>query len=159
MASWVNVSEDSDFSLHNLPYGIFSTPQLSLRIGVAIGDQVLDLKTLAQAGVFDALGINTDTLQQATLNKFASQGNEIHRKIRQRLQELLKRDTEAGNVLRDNVKLRDRSLVPLAQVEMHLPMVIGDYTDHFIGLPHAKTVSNLWKSNGIRVHQLTYIGL
>ncbi len=141
MASWVNVPEGSDFSLHNLPYGIFSTSRLSPRIGVAIGDQVLDLKALTQAGVFDALGINTDTLQQTTLNEYASQGNAVHRQVRQRLQELLKRDTEVGDALRDNEQLREKCLVPLDRVEMHLPMVIGDYTDHFIGLPHAKTVS------------------
>ena len=146
MASWVNIPKDSDFSLHNLPYGIFSTASLTPRIGVAIGDQVLDLKTLAQAGVFNDLGINTDTLQQATLNDYASQGNAAHRKVRQRLQELLQQDTVDGRLLRDNSSLRNASLVPLDQASMHLPMLIGDYTDHFIGLPHAKTVSSLEKT-------------
>ena len=141
MASWVNIPEDSDFSLYNLPYGVFSTSQSSPRVGVAIGDQVLDLKTLSQAGVFNDLGFNTDSLQQATLNEYASQGNAVHRKVRQRLQELLKHDTSLGNVLRDDAQLRGRSLVPIDQVTMHLPMNIGDYTDHFIGLPHAQTVS------------------
>lgn len=142
MASWVDIPEGSDFSLHNLPYGIFSTPQLSPRIGVAIGDQVLDLKTLAQADVFNDLGINIDTLLHATLNEYASQGNAVHRKLRQRLQDLLRRDTAVGHLLRDDDELRGRSLVPLDRVNMHLPMVIGDYTDHFIGLPHAKTVNS-----------------
>lgn len=142
MSSWVTIPEDSDFSLHNLPYGIFSTSHLSPRIGVAIGDQVLDLKTLAQAGVFDDLDINIDSLQQGTLNEYASQGNAVHRKVRQKIQELLKSDTDLGTILRDHDQLRDRSLVPLNEVKMHLPMVIGDYTDHFIGLPHANTVSS-----------------
>ncbi|KAJ9608504.1 hypothetical protein H2200_007492 [Cladophialophora chaetospira] len=153
MASWVNVPDDSDFSLHNLPYGIFSTSQLSPRIGVAIGDQVLDLKTLAQAGVFDELKINTDTLQETTLNGYASQGNAVHRKVRQKLKDLLKRDTELGNVLRDHGQLRDKSLVALDRVKMHLPMVVGDYTDHFIGLPHAKTSAGFLKP-GSTIEQL-----
>lgn len=146
MASWINIPEDSDFSLYNLPYGVFSTSESSPRIGVAIGDQVLDLKALAQAGVFDDLGFNIDSLQQATLNEYASQGNTLHRKVRQRLQELLKRDTELATVLRDHDHLRGKSLVPLDQVKMHLPMTIGDFTDHFIGLPHAQTVSDHGKS-------------
>lgn len=146
MASWVDVSEDSDFSLQNLPYGIFSTSRLSPRVGVAIGAHVLDLKSLTQAGIFDDLGIDKSSLEQASLNEYASQGNSIHRKVRKRLQELLKHDTEIGNLLRDNDQLRDSSLVPLNQVKMHLPMVVGDYTDHFIGLPHAKTVSSYAKS-------------
>ncbi|RVX67074.1 hypothetical protein B0A52_08317 [Exophiala mesophila] len=153
MASWVNIPEDSDFSLYNLPYGVFSTSQSSPRVGVAIGDQVLDLKTLSQAGVFNDLGFNTDSLQQATLNEYASQGNAVHRKVRQRLQELLKHDTSLGNVLRDDAQLRGRSLVPIDQVTMHLPMNIGDYTDHFIGLPHAQTSAE-FLSPGKTIEQL-----
>ncbi|KAK4551909.1 hypothetical protein LTR86_010810 [Recurvomyces mirabilis] len=145
MTSWVNVPEDSDFSLDNLPYGIFSTSHLSPRIGVAIGDQILDLRALAGEGVFDGLDFNTDTLQQATLNDLASQGCAVHRKVRLRLHELLRHDTTSGDVLRDHGQLRDRCLVFLEQAEMHLPMVIGDYTDHFIGLPHAKTSAEFLK--------------
>lgn len=143
MASWVDVPEHSDFSLLNLPYGVFSTSRLCQRIGVAIGDQVLDLRVLAEGGVFDDLGINIGSLQQTRLNEYASQGNAVHRKVRQKIQELLKHDTLLGHVLRDHGELRGRCLIPLDEVEMHLPMVIGDFTDHFLGLPHAKTVSHL----------------
>lgn len=143
MATWVDVSEDSDFSLHNLPYGIFSTSKLCPRIGVAIGNRVLDLKTLAEANVFKDIDMDLSSLQQETLNSFASQGNAVHRKVRKRLQDLLKRDTKHGIVLRDHSHLRGASLIPLDEVTMHLPMAIGDFTDHFLGLPHAKTVSHL----------------
>jgi fumarylacetoacetase len=142
MASWVNISQGSDFSLYNLPYGVFSTAQLSPRIGVAIGEHVLDLKALCSAGVFDHLNIRASALQQPSLNEYANQGHVVHRKVRELLQELLKQDTRSPDVLRDNEDLRARALLAMDQVTMHLPMVIGDYTDHFVGLPHAKTVSD-----------------
>jgi fumarylacetoacetase len=52
MASFVPIPEDSDFSLHNLPYGVFSTAFTVPRVGVAIGHHVLDLSVLAEAGLF-----------------------------------------------------------------------------------------------------------
>lgn len=155
MASWVHVPEDSDFSLLNLPYGIFSTANTSPRIGIAIGSEVLDLKALAQEHVFDDLDFDTTTLEQATLNAFAGLGRRIHSKVRGRLHQILEEGTQLGDVLRDNQQRRKKCLFPLDSVSLHLPVVVGDYTDFFIGLHHAKNVSLslrnwkrccLWKS-------------
>lgn len=141
MASWVPVSKESDFSLHNLPYGVFSTTQSGPRIGVAIGDSVLDLKVLAQEQVFGDLQFDTTTLEEPTLNAYASLGRESHRKVRQLLQDLLREDTKLGTVIRDNVALRQRAIISQNDVIMHLPMAIGDYTDFFVGYSHAVNVS------------------
>lgn len=140
MPSWISVSDDSDFSLQNLPYGIFSTPELDRRIGVAIGDQVLDLKVLCQSEIFTGLGFDTSTLQESTLNLYAGQGRKVHRKVRALLQELLQSQTSLGHVLRDNQELKEKALVPLEHVQMHLPMSIGDYTDFFTSPYHAQNV-------------------
>ncbi len=140
MASWVPVPENSDFSLRNLPYGVFSTTESGPRIGVAIGNHVLDLKVLAQEQVFDDLEFDVATLEQATLNAYASLGKDVHGNVRRKVQQLLARDTQLGNVLRDDQQRRNRCLVPLNSIIMHLPMVIGDYTDFFIGLHHAVNV-------------------
>lgn len=142
MASWIEISETSDFSLQNLPYGVFSTDNTNRRIGVAIGDYVLDLKVLAQEGVFADLGFDTSTLEQSTLNAYAALRRPVHRIVRSRLQQLLSRDTGLGAVLRDNVELRRKSVILQSSVQMHLPMAIGDYTDFFVGLHHAVNVSN-----------------
>lgn len=155
MASWVHIPKDSDFSLHNLPYGVFSTSDLSPRIGVAIGNSVLDLKGLAEAGIFDGLKIDLDVFQQSTLNDYASLGHAVHRRVRTSLQELLQRDTTLGSQLRDNDHLCARALVPVDQVKLHLPIVVGDYTDHFLGLPHAKTVSTPFTGTPSHRPQLT----
>lgn len=141
MASWVAVPEDSDFSLQNLPYGIFSTGVSGPKIGVAIGEYVLDLKLLGQKGVFDDLNFDALTLESPNLNAYAALGKDVHHEVRVRLQKLLEEDTQLGEVLRDNEGLRSKALVPLRSVTMHLPMAIGDYTDFFVGLHHAVTVS------------------
>lgn len=142
MASRVTINESSDFSLDNLPYGVFSVAGSGPKIGVAIGDFVLDLDVLAKQGVFNDLNFDLATLGQPNLNAYAALGRTVHSRFRQRLQDLLKKDTQYGDVLRDNQQLRDKALVPLQSVQMHLPMVIGDYTDFFVGLHHAKTVSD-----------------
>jgi fumarylacetoacetase len=143
MASWVPVPQVSDFSLHNLPYGIFSTVEgAGPQIGVAIGDAVLSLKVLAQDGVFEDLRFDTTTLEQPTLNAYAALGRTVHRQMRKFLQDLLEPDTRLGSVLRDNKDRRDMAIVSQRNVTMHLPMAIGDYTDFFVGYSHAVNVSN-----------------
>ena len=146
MASWIPVPEDSDFPLQNLPYGVFSFDGSEPRIGIAIGDSVLDLKVLAQEHVFDDLGFDLTTLSATTLNAYAALGKSIHRVLRNRLQQLLEKDTKLGHVLRDNQDRQNRSLKQLSSVKMHLPMQIGDYTDFFVGLSHAETV-RIYSSN------------
>jgi len=144
MSSWITISDDSDFSLRNLPYGVFSTSKLTQRIGVAIGDFILDLKTLAQDGVFSSLQFNSATLEAPVLNPYAGLGRDVHRKFREYLTELLKADTSLGSVLRDNDERKGKALVPVKDVRMHLPMVIGDYTDFFVGEYHAQNVCQLF---------------
>ncbi|KAK5221801.1 hypothetical protein LTR72_006056 [Exophiala xenobiotica] len=152
MASWVT-EETSNFSLQNLPYGVFSTQGSKPRIGVAIGDYVLDLTVLAEEGVFDDLDFDITTLKQSTLNEYAALAKSVHSGLRHRLQKLLEKDTRSGKVLRDNQGLRDKALVPLDSVKMHLPMIIGDYTDFFVGLHHAVTCAGLVKP-GSTIEQL-----
>lgn len=141
MASWVEISADSDFSLRNLPYGVFSTASLSPRIGTAVGLYMLDLKALAEDDVFSSIPFDASSLEKPTLNEYASLGKDVHLAVRQLLLELLKKDNSLGSVLRDNKERRQRVLLPLSDVKMHLPMQIGDYTDFFVGVHHARNVS------------------
>lgn len=141
MDSWVSTREQPEFSLRNLPHGIFSTETDSTkRIGVAIGSHVLDLRALAQNQVFDPLGIDTRVLQETTLNSYAALGRQVQREVTGHLREILKADTSLGHVLRDDVELRKASLVPMTDAQMHLPMDIGDYTDFFTSPYHAQNV-------------------
>jgi fumarylacetoacetase len=142
MASWIQVADDSDFSLNNLPYGVFSNADAGPRIGVAIGDNVLDLKGLANEHVFDDLDFDVTTLKKRNLNAFAELGREVNSRVRRRLQQLLARDSQLASVLRDNHECREKCLLPLDSVTMHLPVAVNDYTDYFIGLYHAQNVSS-----------------
>jgi fumarylacetoacetase len=140
MASWIPTADNSDFSLQNLPYGIFSTENLDARIRVAIGDYILDLKALAQDDIFASLDFDSATLEATTLNAYASLEKDVHPNVRKLLQEILSQDTWLGPVLRDHKTRRERVLVPLSSAKMHMPMQIGDYTDFFVGLYHAQNV-------------------
>jgi fumarylacetoacetase len=141
MASWIPVRHDSDFSLLNLPYGVFSIGGSGPRIGVRIGDFVLDVKALSQEKVFSDLDFPVSTLEEPTLNAFASLGKGPHSRFRARLHQMLQEETPLGDVLRDNQARRDKCLIAVSEVTMHLPVVVGDFTDFFIGLHHANNVS------------------
>lgn len=144
MASWLHIPTNSDFSLQNLPYGIFSTQnQPDHHIGIAIGDYVLDLNILTQENVFDDLGFDTSTLKKSTLNLYASLGRSVHRLVRNRVQEILEKDTDLGALLKDNQDRRSRCLIKQEDIQLHLPFQIGDYTDFFCGLHHALNVGTL----------------
>lgn len=140
MASWIDTQDDSGFSFNVLPYGIFSTENLDARIGVAIGHYILDMKTLAQEGLFTTVDFDSSALMGNTLNDYAALGKHIHKQVRDLLQELLAYETCRGAQLRDNQNRRDRVLVKMSRATLHLPMSIGDYTDFFVGPYHAQNV-------------------
>ena len=143
MTSWVPIPVDSDFSLENLPYGVFSTSaDSSPRIGVAIGNHVLDLKILAQEQVFNDIDFDARTLGEKTLNGYAGLGQNIHSDVRRRLQELLADDSQLHRVLQDNRERRQRCLLPIGDVIMHLSVTVGEFTDFFIGLHYGNNVGS-----------------
>jgi fumarylacetoacetase len=126
--SWINVSSESDFPISSLPFGIFSTPCNSKhRIGVAIGDYLLDVSALYDAHLFDDLGFDAAVLQQETLNAFMSLPRTSWRATRNRLFDLLS-DSSPDDRLRNDATLRAKALFPRSVAAMHLPATIGDYT-------------------------------
>lgn len=149
MTSWVPIPVDSDFSLQNLPYGVFSTTADPIpRIGVAIGNHVLDLKALAQEQIFSDIKFEASALGETTLNTYAGFGQNVHGEIRGRLQELLAEDSQLHHLLRDNQVRRQKCLLPMKDAIMHLPVTVGDFTDFFVGLHHANNVGSGQCSTG-----------
>jgi len=141
MKSFFDIEQDSHFSIHNLPYGIFKTndnPQL--RVGVAIGDKVLDLSVVEDIGSFDSI-ISKKVFSCGSLNPFISMGKSVWSKIRSQIQMLL---SDEGD-LKDNPELIDRCLIPLSLVTMHLPCEIGDYTDFYSSKEHATNVGIMFR--------------
>ncbi|XP_057839654.2 fumarylacetoacetase [Cryptomeria japonica] len=144
MASFVSVPADSHFSLQNLPYGVFKpTANQQVRPGVAIGEHVLDLSVIAQAGLFNGpLLKQSDCFLQTSLNSFMAMGRPAWKEARATIQKLLSIDEPT---LRDNVELQKNALFPMSQVQMVLPCVIGDYTDFFASLHHTKNCGIIFR--------------
>ncbi|KAK9224177.1 hypothetical protein WN944_012627 [Citrus x changshan-huyou] len=144
LQSFIEVEPDSHFPIQNLPYGVFKPEPASVaRPGVAIGEYVLDLSEISKAGLFNGPILkDSDCFLQPNLNKFLSLGRPAWKEARDMLQKLLS-SNEA--TLRDNANLRQKSLVPMGKVEMLLPMEIGDYTDFFSSMHHAKNCGTIFR--------------
>ncbi|XP_046351026.1 fumarylacetoacetase-like [Haliotis rufescens] len=141
--SFVTVSPDSHFPIQNLPYGIFSTPDNPRnRIGVAIGDQILDLTQVKH--FFDGAELKSQqaVFDEPTLNSFMALGRAAWQEARGVLQKIL---SVSDGVLRDNAELRAKAFVPQSQATMHLPAKIGDYTDFYSSKYHAYNVGVMFR--------------
>ena len=131
----INIPENSDFSIHNIPFGIFSTADRSPRAGVAVGEHILDLAAVAELDVF---AFNTAVLEKDTLNDFISLGKEITSKVRTDIQSWLNDD---ASVLANKPHL----FVKQSDAQMHLPVFIGDYTDFYSSMEHATNVGKMFR--------------
>ncbi|XP_028258483.1 fumarylacetoacetase [Parambassis ranga] len=141
--SFINVDPTSDFSFHNLPYGIFSTADNPKhRIGVAIGDQILDLSVVKSLFQGPVMSQHQDVFDQPTLNAFMALGYEAWSEARQTLRVLL---SARESTLRDDVSLRSRAFVHQSAATMHLPADIGDYTDFYSSRDHATNVGIMFR--------------
>ncbi|MCB8988526.1 MAG: fumarylacetoacetase [Ardenticatenaceae bacterium] len=143
MRSFIEVKEASHFPWQNLPYGVFSPPSGTPRVGVAIGEWVLDLSVLAEAGLLADLPFTaTAVFAQPSLNAFMAGGRPYWQPTRAAVQSLLRADNPT---LRDNQRLRAAALWPQTAVTMHLPAAIGDYTDFYASLEHATNVGTMFR--------------
>ena len=145
LRSFVDVPADSHFPIQNLPYGVFSPGAGSdPRVGVRIGDQVLDLAEVARAGLFTGPFLATaDALfTQPSLNDFMALGRPAWQEARETVQRLLSADNP---ILKADEALRRRALWPIGAVEMHLPAAIGDYTDFYSSREHASNVGSIFR--------------
>ncbi|XP_017555053.1 fumarylacetoacetase [Pygocentrus nattereri] len=141
--SFIKVDESSDFSYHNLPYGVFSTRDNPRhRIGVAIGDQILDLSVIKHLFNGPVLGQHQDVFDQPTLNAFMGLGYDAWREARKYVQMLLAANE---STLRDDAHLRGRAFVDQSSAVMHLPAEIGDYTDFYSSKDHATNVGIMFR--------------
>jgi fumarylacetoacetase len=144
LQSFVDVPAGSDFPIHNLPFGVFRpSAGARPRIGVAIGDAVLDLSVLAERGLLSGRALEDgDAFRQPTLNAFMALGRPAWREARARLTQFLR---VGDSTIRDNGSLRQAALHPMASVEMLLPATIGDYTDFYSSREHATNVGTMFR--------------
>ena len=140
MRSWVETANDAltDFSLSNLPFGAFHSGNVDARIGVAIGDSVLDLKAAVQQGLLAALPPEVaDACSADALNELMSLGHDAMPPLRACLMELLSERAARNRV--------EPLLLAQSEVQMLLPARIGDYTDFYASIHHATNVGRLFR--------------
>ncbi|MBD7948275.1 fumarylacetoacetase [Psychrobacter sp. Sa4CVA2] len=145
LTSFIDIAADSDFSIHNLPYGIFSdakdaTGNNNRRAGVAIGKHVLDLSVLEAEGLLSLTG--GPYFDQPTLNAFIDSGRDNWTKARSTIQTLLSADIDT---LRDNKDLQAKALFKQADVTMHLPVHVPGFTDFYSSKEHATNVGTMFR--------------
>ncbi len=141
LKSFIEVAPDSHFPIQNLPFGIFKPAQDSARVGVAIGEFVLDLSVLEELGHFRMPEFqDRRVFSEGALNGFLALGRPAWSKAREVIQHLLAADT---TTLRDDGTLRVRVFHAQKDVTMQLPARIGDYTDFYSSYHHAHNVGTM----------------
>ena len=144
LRSFVPVEPDGHFPIQNLPYGVFCrSGETQQRIGVAIGEFVLDLSLLEQNGLFKNTSVHgAKVLNTTTLNPFMSLGKRTWKEVRSTVSRLLREDEPT---LRDNASLHSNALIPRNRVQMQMPFEIGDYTDFYSSREHATNVGTMFR--------------
>ncbi len=140
--SWLHVDKNSDFPIQNIPFGVFLTRDDIITIGTRIGDTAIDLGALHQLGYFEGIALTDDIFLQDTLNDFIADGRKTWRAVRNRIAEIF--DSE-NTRLKNNVKHKEIVLFRLDEIEMQLPVQIGDYTDFYSSIEHATNVGTMFR--------------
>ena len=140
--SWITVPENSDFPIQNIPFGVFITKEDVITIGTRIGNCAIDMGALQQLGYFEGIELTDDMFMQDTLNDFISDGKKTWRLVRNRLAELF---DENNPRLRDQKSHREIVIFKVEDIEMLLPVQIGDYTDFYSSKEHATNVGKMFR--------------
>ena len=142
LKSFITVSADNHFPIQNLPFGVFSTAEnAQRRMGVAIGDFVLDISACLENGLLDNTPLKQEMAYE-NLNALMKLGRKNVSKIRNSISELLR---DSNPKLRDDKALQAKVLVKQSDVTMHLPAKISGYTDFYSSKEHATNIGTLFR--------------
>jgi fumarylacetoacetase len=146
LVSWVESAQapSSDFPIQSLPFGVFRRGgEGAASVGVAIGDQIVDITSCARDGLFTGGAARAAACcDRPFLNALMELGRGPARELRRRLSEILRADVPAGDRSR---AVADRILVPMDEAELVLPARIGDYTDFYASISHATNVGGMFR--------------
>ncbi len=142
LSSWVEVPENSDFPIQNIPFGIVKAEGHSPRVASRIGDSIIDLKSLFVLGYLENLQFRLEDFDTDSLNAMMRSGKQGTRSLRNRISKLF----EAGQEdLQKNEHHVNQVLIPVGQVEMLMPVKVGDYTDFYSSEQHAYNVGCMFR--------------
>ena len=138
MKSWINIPKDSDFTIYNLPFGVFSTSEKSKRVGVAIGNNIIDLLVCNRVNIFEGLTIDDSIFENDYLNEFINLGKNKTNRIREIIQNELCNNQSVLKSNNDVILLKKTA-------KMHIPVKIGDYTDFYSSIEHASNIGSMFR--------------
>jgi fumarylacetoacetase len=142
LKSWVTIPANSDFPIQNLPFGIFSEGSNDKRVGVALGEKIIDLYQLASFGYLNNTAFKPADFEQDTLNTMMLKGKEANRNLRNRISELFQ---QGSDELQKNEQHVAQLLFDQTACIMHIPVRIGDYTDFYSSEQHAYNVGCMFR--------------
>ncbi len=140
--TWLELPAQTDFPIQNIPFGVFLTRDDIITIGTRIGDFAIDLGAMHQLGYFDGIDLTDDIFLQDTLNDFISDGRKTWRLVRNRIAEVFDAKNDS---LKNNAIHREIIIFTLDEIEMQLPVNIGDYTDFYSSKEHATNVGSMFR--------------
>jgi len=140
--TWMQIPEGSDFTMQNLPFGVFKTDLFKPRVGVAIGDQIIDLYSLSILGYLQNMPFQLDAYLSPSLNNLMSYGKDSVRDLRNRISDIL---VDSNEELRDHDVHLNQVLFGQEDVQMLMPLEIGDYTDFYSSVEHATNVGTMFR--------------
>ncbi len=142
MKSFVQYSEKSDFSIHNIPFGVAVFNQEFIACATRIGDLVIDLATLYDYGFLDGIdGLDENVFEAYTLNPFIELGKSVTSKVRLKIQELLLEDS----ILANDEKTKEECFYDLESIQMMMPVHVPNYTDFYSSYQHAFNVGVMFR--------------
>lgn len=142
MKSFINYPQNSDFSIHNIPFGVAVFNREYIACCTRIGDLVIDLATLFDYGFFDEIeGLNENVFEAYTLNEFIELGKPVTNAVRLKIQELLLE----GSSLSHDEKTIEECFYDLDKVKMMMPLHVQNYTDFYSSIEHATNVGKMFR--------------
>ena len=138
MQPWIKVDKNSDFSIYNLPFGIFSESDQIKRVGIAIGENIIDLHASSKLGVFKDLRFDDSVFISNYLNNFIALGKDTTVRVRELIQLEL---CNENSVLKSTPSV----FINQSMVTMHLPVKVGDYTDFYSSIEHATNIGTMFR--------------
>ena len=139
LKSWIEVKPDSDFSIQNIPFGVYSDKQTTHHACIAIGEQIMDLHIVHHLHYFKGLSLPENIFANQYLNEFIALGKEVTRAVRNRISDLL----NADNTELQNSPNKEQIFKQQSSVQMLLPVHIGDYTDFYSSIDHATNIGKM----------------
>jgi fumarylacetoacetase len=142
LKSWIDVDPNSDFPIQNIPFGVMTTEGDTPRVATRIGDKVIDLKVLFDLGYFYDLHFGQEDFDTSSLNNMMRRGKEGTRALRNRISELFESSNEELKLNENHIQ---QAFFNADEVEMLMPINVGDYTDFYSSEQHAYNVGCMFR--------------